>query len=668
VTTTFGVFRRTAGATQFESLAPLQGFVVLDFMVDPADPRVFYAATRDGGLARSVDAGANWQLVGGGLPAGWALTLRPLPGESGALLAGMSGTGVFRSVDQGLTWKASFQGLNGADIRSLAADPTQNGVVYAAVEGGGLFRTADGGDSWVESREGLTLRRAVALAIDPAEPAVLYAGSISPVNSQSGQAARSLDGGRTWETLFAGRPVFDIAVHPTDRGTAYFGSDGGTAFFPEAGLLRTRDRGESFSPVVGAGGLLFGSNVTHVALDPIDPNNLFVGAVAGGPFFAWSDDEGGRFPAPLQTPLIGAVEVDPNDPRRVYFGITASNISNGGVARSANGGRNFTLVNAGLPTGEALSFSSIEIDPRDGAIYAAGGRAVYKSDDGGDSWREANAGLEGVAVRRLAVDGTERGVVYAATVNRGVYRTFDGGLSWQPSGTAALLITAQGVVGAADFLGGGVAPGEIVSIFGDGIGPGAGVQAGLDPATGGLPTTLAGVRALFDDEPAPLFYTDSNQLNCQVPYEVAGRNIVRIRLEFGDGVSPEVVVPVRASKPGIFRAALNQDSSVNTAENPARRGDLAILFATGQGVTAPPASTGQPGPLQGPFPAPVLPVKAMVDGRNADVAFAGLAPGFVGLLQLNLRIPPQTASGARTVELMIGEESGSQQALLHVAP
>jgi uncharacterized protein (TIGR03437 family) len=231
-----------------------------------------------------------------------------------------------------------------------------------------------------------------------------------------------------------------------------------------------------------------------------------------------------------------------------------------------------------------------------------------------------------------------------------------------------LVITAQGVVGAADFLGGGVAPGEIISVFGDGIGPATGLQAALDTATGGLPTTLAGVRVLFDDEPAPLFYTDSSQANCQVPYEVAGRNVVRIRVEFGSGVSSEVTLPVRPSKPGIFRAILNQDGSVNTPENPARRGDFAIVFATGQGVTQPPIATGQPGPLQAPFPAPVLPVKATVDGRNADYNFAGMAPGFVGLLQVNLRVPLQTAAGARRVSVTVGDESGTQEALLHVAP
>lgn len=668
VTTTVGVFRRSPGEATFQSLAPLQGFVVLDFLVDPADPQVLYAATRQGSLGRSLDGGTTWTLANTGLPSGLPLVLETVPTSTPALLVGINGTGIHRSADQASTWSNSSQGLTGADVLSLAADPTRRGVLFAATEGGGLFKTTDGGDSWVESREGFALSSAGALAIDPAEPAVIYAGSVDPFNSESGLAARSDDGGATWTNVLAGFPVFDIAVHPTDRQTVYFASDGGSLFLPEPGLLRSRNRGQTVSAVVGDNGVLIGLDVTDIAVDQANPDNIFVAAVGNQPFVFRSTNEGASFPEVFQTPVVGDIEIDPNDSRRVYVGAQASNLSNGSILRSTDQGSSFATASMGLPTTEFLTFGSVEVDPRDGAIYAAGGRAVYKSVDGGDSWQEANTGLENVTVRRLALDGTDAGVVYAATVDRGVYRTLDGGATWLPTGAAALLITAQGVVGAADFLGGGVSPGQIITIFGNGVGPATGVTAELDPATGGLPTTLAGVRVLFDGEAAPLFFTNSGQINCQVPYEAAGRSVVRIRVEFGDGVSPEVQVPVRQSKPGVFRAILNQDGSVNTPDNPAERGEVVVLFVTGQGVTQPPAVTGQPGPLAAPFPVPVLAVKATVDGRDAERLFAGLAPGFVGLLQINLRVPLQTAAGARSVGVMIGEQMGVQDALLHVSP
>lgn len=668
VTTSVGVFRRTGAGQQFQALQPLNGFVVLDFLVDRIDPQVFYAATRNGGLARSLDGGESWQLAGLDLPRGYLLTLDALPGEASVLLAGLNGTGVFRSIDQGLTWANGSQGLSGADVLSIVADPTRHGVLYASTDGGGLFKTTNGGDSWVARRNGYAINRGAALAIDPAEPTVLFAGGVDPVNDQNGLAARSLDGGETWTTLFTGRPVYDIAVHPTDRGTVYFGSDGGTPFFQESGLLRTRDRGESFGALVGNDGILFGLDVTDIALNPANPNNIFLGVLGTSGAFLRSEDEGASFPGRIQTPVIGDIEVDPNDPRRLYIGMSASSISNGAMARSLDGGGSIGFNQTGLPIQEFLSFGSVEVDPRSGAVYAAGSRAVYKSVDGSESWQEINSGLEGIVVRKLAIDGTDEGVVYAATVDRGVYRTTDGGQSWAPTGVAALIITAQGVVGAADFIGGGVAPGQIITIFGDGIGPAEGIQSQLDPKTGGLPTELGGVRVLIDGEPAPLFFSNSGQVNLQVPYEAVERTVIRIQLEFGDGVSNQVLVPVRAAKPGIFRAILNQDGSVNTAHNPARPGEVVVIFATGQGATQPGGVTGQPAPSAAPFPAPVLPLKVLVDGRDAERLFAGLAPGFVGLLQVNLRIPAQTSPGVRSVSIMIGDEMGTQDALLHVAP
>ncbi|MBI1357593.1 MAG: hypothetical protein GC160_24900 [Acidobacteria bacterium] len=659
-----GLLRRTAAGQQFQAIAPLNGVSILDFLVDADDPNLFYAATRDSGLIRSLDGGTNWELAGLDLPVSFMLTMERLPSAPPTLLAGLSGTGVFRSADQGVSWSQTSQGMTGANVLALAADPTQAGVVYAAVEGGGLYKTSTAGDSWVESRTGFELNRASSIAVDPAEPTVLYAGSVNPLNTSSGLIARSLDGGANWETTLSGRPIYSIAVHPTDKATVYFASDGGSAFNPFSGLFQTRDRGLSFSEVIDINAFTYGVAVRTVAVDPTNPRNIYAGTNG---LFLTSADEAGRFSA-LQTPPVGSIAVDPNDSRRVFFGTVASTAGNGLIARSTDTGKTFTTQTSGLPDADLLSFSSLVIDKRDGAIYAAGANAVYKSVDGGDSWQEANSGLENVTVRRLAVDGVTAGTVYAATVDAGVYRTTDSGATWTPTGTAALTITAEGVVGAADFLGGGVAPGEIISIFGDGIGPGTGVQATLDSQTGGLPLSLAGVRVLFNGEPAPLFYVSATQINCQAPYEIAGKSVARVQVEFGDGRTQEALIPVRTSKPGIFRAVLNQNGSVNTADNPAKAGDVVVIFATGQGVTNPPAVTGQPGPGAEPFPRPTLPVKVTIDGREAVQFYAGAAPGFVGLMQVNLRIPQATASGARTVELTVGDESGSQSALLYVAP
>ena len=82
---------------------------------------------------------------------------------------------------------------------------------------------------------------------------------------------------------------------------------------------------------------------------------------------------------------------------------------------------------------------------------------------------------------------------------------------------------------------------------------------------------------------------------------------------------------------------VNQDGSINSDQNPAPRGSIVVLYATGEGQTNPAGVTGQP--AQSPFPKPVLPVSLTIGGIAAGVLWAGEAPGFVGLLQINAQVP-----------------------------
>jgi len=213
---------------------------------------------------------------------------------------------------------------------------------------------------------------------------------------------------------------------------------------------------------------------------------------------------------------------------------------------------------------------------------------------------------------------------------------------------------AGGVTNAASFATGSIAPGEIVSLFGTSLGPATGVGAEVDPATGRLATTRAGVTVLFNDVPGPLFFVRQDQVNVQAPYELAGQTSARIVVRFGDAVSPPATVPVTPASPGIFAvragtgqaALLNQDSSVNSAANPAARGSVVLIYLTGQGATQPAAVTGQL--TREPFPAPILPVNVTIGGRPAQTRFVGLAPGFAGLLQINAVVPDDVTPGDAT--------------------
>jgi len=215
----------------------------------------------------------------------------------------------------------------------------------------------------------------------------------------------------------------------------------------------------------------------------------------------------------------------------------------------------------------------------------------------------------------------------------------------RPLAAPAPTFAAEGVVHAASFNRGPVAPGQIVSIFGSSLGPAGEAGPALDPATGRLQTARAGVTVLFNDIAGPILYAQERQINVQVPYELAGQASARVVARYLDLSSAPVAIPVTASAPGIFAVApgrgqaalLNEDFSVNSAANPAARGSIVQIFLTGQGATLPAAITGElPRP---PLPVPVLQVTVTIGGQNADMRFAGLAPGLAGLLQVNAVVP-----------------------------
>lgn len=232
--------------------------------------------------------------------------------------------------------------------------------------------------------------------------------------------------------------------------------------------------------------------------------------------------------------------------------------------------------------------------------------------------------------------------------------------------------SAAGVVHAASFAPGPLAPGEILSIFGANLGPGEGVGALLDPATGRLAAARAGVTVLFNDLPGPLFFVRQDQINVQAPYELSGQTSVRIVVRFAGAASAPVTVPVAAAAPGIFTvsqgrgqaALLNQDFTVNSASNPARRGSVVQIFLTGQGATIPPSVTGQL--PQAPYPEPALPLAVTIGGLPARTLFRGLAPGLVGLLQINAVVPEEVPPGDVPLQVAVGSASSQTGVTLAV--
>lgn len=227
----------------------------------------------------------------------------------------------------------------------------------------------------------------------------------------------------------------------------------------------------------------------------------------------------------------------------------------------------------------------------------------------------------------------------------------------------APVTTAANVLNAASFLGGPVAPGEIVTIFGTGIGPSTLAGYQLTPFSS-LGTLTGDTTVLFDGIPAPLIYASGTQTTAIVPYSVSGASTQMV-VSYQGRRSQPVAVPVAAAAPALFSAdatgrgngaILNEDSSVNSPGNPAAKGSIVVLFGTGEGQTNP---RGIDGRLAiSVFPKPILTVSVTIGGIVADVLYSGAAPSQVaGLFQANARVPEGVGSGAVPVVVTVGGAS-----------
>ncbi len=181
------------------------------------------------------------------------------------------------------------------------------------------------------------------------------------------------------------------------------------------------------------------------------------------------------------------------------------------------------------------------------------------------------------------------------------------------------------VVNAASVAIGAIAPGEIVSIFG----------SGFDPAT---------AQVLFDGKPATLFYAGATQLNVLVPSDLTPNANTEIVIKAQGATVADFSTKVAAAAPGIFTisngtgqaAANNEDGTVNSATNPIARGSIIVLYATGEGQN-------------------IESINLTIGGTLAELLYAGHAPGFPGLMQINARVPAGTGpAGNLVVSLGIG--------------
>jgi uncharacterized protein (TIGR03437 family) len=255
---------------------------------------------------------------------------------------------------------------------------------------------------------------------------------------------------------------------------------------------------------------------------------------------------------------------------------------------------------------------------------------------------------------------------------------------FNPAGPAPVLPFE--VVNAASYLPGAVAPGEVVALFGPGIGPLESLEYQLD-ANSRVATSLGGTRVLFDGTPAPLLYVSFNQINAVVPYDTASKLQVEVRIENNFGVCPSPPQPsVNCGSaqmielayvtpafpivaPGVFSAdasgggqaaAFNQDGTVNGPANPAPAGSAVVVYVNGLGAPVVPVPDGTiTGSTMLPVPAGTFDV--FVGGKKAQLQYAENATySLAGISQVCFVVPSGLPPGNQPVFVSAGHVESSQ--------
>ena len=293
------------------------------------------------------------------------------------------------------------------------------------------------------------------------------------------------------------------------------------------------------------------------------------------------------------------------------------------------------------------------------------------------------------SVSAVAATGTPDGI-YAAALDRAgnVYLTLSNSVvsrlnqvpatpgAYQTSGGtfAVVKMDAAGLAGngppvfgqvltnAASGSAGGIAPGEIVAIYGFNLGPAQTVVAGPDSKSN-FPTNVAGTRMLIGGQAVPLLYSSAGQISGVAPMALAGdaKGLTTVQVEY-QGVGSDVIsVPVVTTSPGLFGVVVNQDGSVNSPANPAAPGSVVSVYCSGCGVTLPP---GADGAIATSIAWLANPVTVTVNDQITVATYAGAAPGLLnGVVQINFVIPSGISGNAGAIVYSGSTHSGGGPAI-----
>lgn len=310
----------------------------------------------------------------------------------------------------------------GAAYFTGRTDSTGFAGLTNARRGAPALKSADRAQTWSRASNGLTASAVNGLAIDPTNPNTLYAATNYGI-------FKSNDGGAIWRSTGAQVFANTVAVDPTTPTTVYAGGS--------FSLLRSVNGGDSFETVFFDSAFGF-PNILSLLIDPTNPNTVYAGTSRGAFKSAngganWAPIINGMAQAPGSAPRVNRLVFDPSNPMTLYAATSNT------LFKTTNGGALWTPANSGLGTSTFLEILTLAVDPvMPNTLYAGVGSfagALYKSVDGGVSWRQSSNGISYqfggntflLSVNNLAIDPTTPATLYATTTSGGIFNSTDGG-------------------------------------------------------------------------------------------------------------------------------------------------------------------------------------------------------------------------------------------------
>jgi len=309
------------------------------------------------------------------------------------------------------SWKPL--GPPGGDVRALAADPSRPARIFLGTADGHIFKSEDSGAHWTIAGRASSRLDAVitAIVVDPRDGNVLFASSWTRGAGAGGGVFRSADGGRTWKAAgLAGQAVRALALAASDPNVLVAGT--------LDGVYRSLDASQSWQRISPEHSEEM-RNFDSLAIDPRNPQIVYAGTF----HLPWKTADGGRTWKPIHEGMIDDSDVmslliDGSDSKRVY----ASACS--GIYRSDNAAAQWRKIQ-GIPYTARRTYAIAQDPKLPGNVYAATSEGLWKTADGGLSWKRTTP--EFWVVNTVVVAEGKPGRVLIGTEELGVLASDDGG-------------------------------------------------------------------------------------------------------------------------------------------------------------------------------------------------------------------------------------------------